>query len=136
MPKSILIIDDNQELLQTLSCTLQVHNFLVLEATSAYEAENMLKDHHVDVIVTDIFMPERDGTQFIADLRQNGADDRPIIAISGGGQELTGSDALNLAASLGADAVLYKPFSGIELVNAIEGCLKSSGRPSHERPIP
>lgn len=130
MPKSVLIIDDNQDLLQALSTTLKVQDYEVYEALSAEEAENLLGRQHVDVIITDIFMPERDGIQFIADLRRNGADKVPIIAISGGGQGLTGSDALNLAASLGADAILYKPFSGVELIHAIDGCLRAGDRQS------
>ncbi len=130
MPKYVLIIDDNRDLLQALSTTLKVQDYEVYEASSAEEAENLLERQHVDVIITDIFMPERDGIQFIADLRRNGADKVPIIAISGGGQGLTGSDALNLAASLGADAILYKPFSGVELINAIDGCLRAGDRQS------
>ncbi|MCZ6604453.1 MAG: response regulator, partial [Alphaproteobacteria bacterium] len=71
----------------------------------------------VDVVVTDIIMPDKDGLETITELRKSHPEIK-IIAISGGGRRVN-RDYLPTAQAFGADRVLYKPFRPQEVVQAV-----------------
>ncbi|MCU1383204.1 MAG: response regulator receiver domain [Acidobacteria bacterium] len=92
----------------------------VITAADGNDALRLFEIHAVDLVITDLIMPERDGLDTIRTLRRHG--DVRIIAMSSGGQ--TGpSNYLNIASHMGAAAVLAKPFSNQELSAAIETAL-------------
>ena len=64
---------------------------------------------------------DKEGLETIIELKK-GNPDLPIIAMSGGGH-MSSDDILELALSLGANAVLRKPFDGSELIALVESCL-------------
>jgi CheY-like chemotaxis protein len=70
-----------------------------------------------DAAVVDILMPERDGLNFIMEIRQRRPGIR-IVAISGGGRLGAGA-LLKMASGLGAEATLVKPFSATDLSLAL-----------------
>lgn len=72
-----------------------------------------------EAAVVDILMPERDGLNFIMEIRRKLPDIR-IVAISGGGRLGAGA-LLKMASGLGADATLVKPFSASDLETALNG---------------
>jgi CheY-like chemotaxis protein len=80
-------------------------------------ALELMKLHHCHAAVVDILMPDRDGLNFILEVRRTRPDLR-IVAISGGGR-LGAGPLLSMADGLGADAVLAKPFSPSELEIAL-----------------
>jgi len=117
----ILIVEDDKELREMLKVSLIRHKYTVHEATDGKDAISHFKPSIIDLVVTDLIMPEEDGLKVIMKLREL----KPklkIIAISGGGKAGPGS-YLKLAKALGADAVFSKPFSINDLISKIEGLL-------------
>jgi len=78
---------------------------------------------NIDLVITDILMPEKEGLETIQELRQMDADIK-IIAISGGDRSGNLS-YLGMAAALGADDVLAKPYRRQELLTMIDTVLKA-----------
>jgi CheY-like chemotaxis protein len=93
----------------------------VLEAANGEQALKLLAAGGVDLLVTDIFMPEMDGIQLISEC-QTAYPMLPIIALSGGDRygELS---MLRAAGRLGALITLPKPFNTQELQAAVDSCL-------------
>jgi CheY-like chemotaxis protein len=106
----ILIVDDDPLFAAMLRQDLLGEGYRSLVTTSAVKALRAL-DHGllIDVIVTDILMPEMDGIELIQALCQRHAG-LPIIALSSGGEH-SFRGILPIARVLGADRALYKPVS-------------------------
>jgi len=117
----ILIVEDDKELREMLRVSLVRNKFTVIEATNGKDAISHFKPSIIDLVITDLIMPEEDGLKVIMKLREL-KPDLKIIAISGGGKAGPGS-YLKLAKALGADAVFSKPFSINDLIAKIEGLL-------------
>jgi CheY-like chemotaxis protein len=116
-PLRVLFVDDDMQTRASISVLLGELGFVAVTAANGLVALHLFDKIEVDVVVTDIFMPEEDGIELIQDLRRRRSD-LPIVAFSGGGSHHDLS-ALHVAAAFGAGAVLQKPFSGAELVAAI-----------------
>src|SRR5688572_13777627 len=116
MPR-ILIIDDEQDTRLVLRESLEDADYQVQEAANGAEALKLCRVAPVDLVISDIFMPEKDGLEFISELRRRNRL-LPIIAISGGGRE-----GLETAQKLGATAILHKPFTRDEILRAVESAL-------------
>jgi CheY-like chemotaxis protein len=118
MPKlRILVIDDEEAVRETLCENLVECGYEVASAMNAQDAENQMRDILPDLVITDIIMPQRDGSEIILDIRSRYPNIK-IIAISGGGRTKT-TDFLALAEKRGADAVLEKPIDIDELEKII-----------------
>jgi DNA-binding NtrC family response regulator len=121
----ILVVDDEPLVRGFLRRCLENLGHEVVELDDGKHASRTHAEHPVDLMITDLFMPNRDGLQTIFDLHQNCPELR-IIAISGGGTDsrFSGSDMLRIASRLGACKILEKPF-GInrfrETVNDVLG---------------
>ena len=110
----ILIVDDDELTRLFLSATLERAGHETFLAEDGREAVSVYGAMEIDVVITDLQMPEVHGLELIALLRN--LSPRPtIIAISG-----TGLDQLDMAQSVGADVTLTKPFDPHELVGAVE----------------
>jgi len=120
MTKSILIIDDNDLLRTVLVDILEGLTYQVFEACNGKEGIEFFRKNPTDIVITDIFMPEKDGLEVITELRR----DYPqlkIIAISGLGKGST--DFLNTAKLLGASHYLMKPFNPRDIVELVSQLL-------------
>jgi len=115
---SILIVDDEPELRDLISCVLMEAGHQVTCAENGIEAGKAYANQKFDVVLTDVIMPEKDGMQVIGDLRRKHPDVK-IIAMSGGGH-VSRDQYLKIAKGLGAHAVLEKPFTNQDLVRLIE----------------
>jgi CheY-like chemotaxis protein len=120
----IMIIDDDEVLRRTVRRFLVGNGHTVIEAEHGGNGVALLREHDPAIVITDIYMPEKEGMETIVDIRKLRPATR-IIAMSGGGPH---RDALALkwAQGLGADAVLPKPFRAAELNSAVEHLLNSS----------
>ncbi len=120
---TILIVDDEIVIKLILETTLRRQNYTVVTADNGAAALSFLAKNHVDLVVTDILMPEMDGFAFLQKLRaERGSGDLPVIV-------LTGAQAARWetqAEQLGVDAILTKPIGSAELLRAIEEALSSS----------
>lgn len=113
----ILIVDDDHALLQILAVTLREAGHEITVARDGREAGDLLKRIKVDLLITDIVMPNKEGVETIVDARRD-APDMKILAMSGGGL-VPAAQYLFIAQKLGADSVLSKPFHREELLAAI-----------------
>ena len=104
----ILVIDDELSLRRLLRTILERAGHTVFDAPDGREGMALWRREPTDVVVTDIFMPEKDGIQLLMEMK-NVATKPKIIAMSGGGQKGL-LDWRAAALKLGADQVLVKPF--------------------------
>ena len=104
----ILVIDDEQLIRQVLRVILERAGHTVLDAANGREGMGLWRDEPVDIVVTDIYMPEKDGVQVLLEMKHVATKPK-IIAMSGGGQKGL-LDWRAAALALGADGVLLKPF--------------------------
>ncbi len=118
----ILIVEDEAEIRRYLRATLAAHDMTALEATTAKEALQIATTQRPDVILLDLGLPDRDGTELIAEIR--GWSRTPIIVLSAREQERDKIEALEL----GADDYLTKPFAAGELIARIRVALRHSER--------
>jgi CheY-like chemotaxis protein len=117
----ILVIDDSDDIREGICEVLRSVGHTVAEAADGRKAIAILDTRRFDVVVTDILMPEQDGTEVIMHLL--GQPDRPrVLAMSGGGANMPAYMSLHLA-RLKADATLMKPFTNDELQSRIEQLL-------------
>jgi CheY-like chemotaxis protein len=117
----ILVIDDNDELRVTLGEILEGAGYEVREASNGHEGFACCQAHAIDLVVTDLLMPEQEGLATIQQLRTMEPIPQ-IIAMSGGGQ--TGRlDFLHAATLLGADRTLQKPVRARDLLTAVQSLL-------------
>lgn len=106
-PGQILLVDDDPDFRAMVATAFTRAGFSVREATNGKAALAVLREHPVDLIVTDIIMPEADGYEVI--LRLQAMPSRPpLIAMSGGSLRLR-MELPSMARLLGADAAFEKP---------------------------
>ncbi|MES1194663.1 MAG: response regulator, partial [Opitutus sp.] len=117
----ILLIDDDDAVRTMLRITLAEFGHTVTEARNGIEGLAIFPATGVDLVITDIVMPGKEGIEVIQELRLLHPQLK-IIAISGGGR-VGPSDYLRIALFLGAARVLAKPFSNQELLLMIEELL-------------
>jgi CheY-like chemotaxis protein len=117
----ILIIDDEDQFRKMLRQMLERADYEVREAADGEQGLQLFRQQPVDLVITDIFMPEKEGIETIFELRRDFPDVK-IIAISGGGR-VGGLQYLKYAEGAGADHVLIKPFERRELLQAIQDVL-------------
>ena len=115
--QTVLVIDDEAIVRLTLARMLEAAGYRVLNAANGTEGLQVFAREHVDLVICDIIMPDKEGIETIGAIRCKNRTVK-IIAMSGGGR--TGSDDfLEKAARLGADRTLSKPFGREELKSAL-----------------
>jgi CheY-like chemotaxis protein len=115
---SILVIDDDAMVRSVLRTVLEAEGHAVIEAADGMEGVNLCRSHEVDLVITDILMPEADGSWTIRRLKR----DFPgitVFAMSGGGQIAKSDTCLSVAQRVGASRVFEKPVPHDELLQAI-----------------
>ena len=115
---SILVIDDEDSLRAALRRNLQKAGYHVIEANEGRQGLQRLASFPVDLVLIDIFMPGKEGLETIRELRRS-YPNIPVIAMSGGGSKGM-ADVLCVATILGARRTLLKPFTGQELIEAVQ----------------
>jgi len=116
-PLSILIVDDDDQIREMLQLLLEAGGHRVEVAADGKVASRLIADRVFDLALTDVLMPERDGLEFIGEVRKI-QPAMKIIAMSGGGH-IARESYLKIAKAFGANAVLEKPFSNAELMAAV-----------------
>ncbi len=117
----ILVIDDEDSVRFTLREILEHENYEVTVAKDGIEGTALFTAQPFPLVITDLYMPEKEGLETILELRENYPDTK-IIAISGGGR--SGSlNLLDLAQTLGADHVIEKPFGKDQVLDCVKECL-------------
>src|SRR5262245_21456655 len=104
----ILILDDNADMLESMSLMLASGGYEAEASASAAEAMAIHSERPADVLITDIFMPGTDGLETIVQFRSRWPQLK-IVAMSGGGA-VSRHDCLDVVTEIGADATIRKPF--------------------------
>lgn len=118
---TILVIDDEPSIRRSLRRILEADGHQVLEAEDGRAALRLEDTNPVQLIITDVFMPEMDGIEFLIE-HQERRPDVPIIAISGGGFA-DKEHVLTDAGMIGAVATLSKPLSVDDVREAVAKAL-------------
>ena len=118
----ILLVEDSPEVSMTVREILETAGHTIEDATSGKEAIKLLHGGKFDAIVSDIWMPGMDGIALLKEIRGSG-NDIPVVVISGGAPNAPLTYTAPLAATFGANVVVYKPFETTELLKAIDTVL-------------
>lgn len=117
----VLVVEDDQGVRATVVDVLQSAGFQVAAVEDGISAEAQMRDGDYAVVILDILLPGQSGLAVLKQMSRAASARPRIVAVSGGGDDLTGASALDLARVLGADRVLYKPFTSDELMAAVRG---------------
>jgi len=113
-----LVIDDDSQILHLCRVLLEREGYTVFAAATGDAGLEMCCNESIDLVITDIIMPDKDGLETISEIKTQFPEIR-IVAMSGGGR--LGPDSyLPLAKKLGAADVLCKPFTRNELLTVVE----------------
>ena len=116
---TILVVDNDLDCLDAAQRALQAAGHKVEMTTSARAALALLAKTTVDAIVLEMLLPDMEGVETIVQMQQRWPT-RPVVAMSGGGAMVSADHALRLAKAVGARALLHKPFSGADLLMAVQ----------------
>jgi len=120
---TVLVVDDLTDMTTTLQRVLEFHGFKVLTAADGILALRCLRQHSVDLMILDVHLPNMDGLEVLQELHTSNLAPK-IIAMSGGGRTAD-YGILDVAARLGADATLRKPFTMKELLAVVNGFVQA-----------
>ena len=116
---TILIADDEKEIVRLLKIYLETDGITVLEANDGVQALEIVENNKVDLALVDIMMPKLDGYQLIKKIRRKD-EYIPIIVISA---KVTLSDRV-LGMDIGADDYITKPFEPLEVAAKVKAQLR------------
>ncbi len=116
--KTVLVVDDESRMVEFIAMNLELEGFRVVRAANGSEALEKASREHPDLVVLDIMMPEMDGFETLAGLRETSS--VPVIFLTAKSEEADRIRGLDL----GADDYITKPFSPRELVSRIRAVLR------------
>ena len=119
---TILLVDDEDLLREGVREILEFSDFQVIEARDGIEALELFAVNNVDLVISDIVMPNMDGVDFVTKLRET-FPDVPILTISGGSRVVSARFGLDSALLSGAYASLTKPFTAKQLIEKVKSLL-------------
>jgi len=122
----ILVVDDDYVFRAALRVILEAAGYTVLDAADGEAGLRVYREQGADLVLVDLFMPERDGLEVIQALRAMIPQPK-TIAMSGGGR-IGARDMLTAAAALGAARTLRKPFESRDLLAAIRELLEDGAQ--------
>jgi len=123
---TILVIEDDKYISHFIDISLTKENYMVLVAQTADEGMFLFSSHRPDIVLLDLGLPDRDGTELLRELRA--FSDVPVLVVSARGQEKEKIAALDL----GANDYITKPFHMGELMARIRVAQRSFQKSSLE----
>ena len=115
---TILVVDDDREIVRAIAKLLELEDFRVLKAYNGMEAMDVLMSQSVQLIILDVMMPKMDGLSATMKIRES--KNIPIIILSAKTED---SDKI-IGLSMGADDYVTKPFNPSELVARVKSQLR------------
>jgi two-component system, chemotaxis family, chemotaxis protein CheY len=124
MSKTFLIVDDSASIRQLIAFTIKDAGYDVLLAENGKDALEKSSKTHVDMVITDLNMPEMDGITFIRELRTK-ADYKfiPIVMLTTESQEAKKQEGR----AAGASGWIVKPFSPAQLMGVVKKFMHERG---------
>jgi two-component system phosphate regulon response regulator PhoB len=127
---TILVIDDEKDLIELVRYNLEKDGFDVIAATDGQSGLDVVKKHRPDLVVLDLMMPGIDGLQICKQLRADPRTGRiPVIMLTA---KATEADRI-VGLELGADDYITKPFSPREVVARVKAVLRRSNPAAEQR---
>jgi two-component system alkaline phosphatase synthesis response regulator PhoP len=117
----ILLVEDEEGLVLTLTDRLRSEGFEVTSATDGKTGFELAQENAFDLLILDVMLPQKNGYDICRDLRQKGIS-TPVLMLTAKGETI---DKV-LGLKLGADDYLTKPFEMIELLARVEALLRRS----------
>ncbi|KPF66208.1 hypothetical protein IP84_16770 [beta proteobacterium AAP99] len=127
---TVLLVDDDRELVEMLSGFLAGHALTIRTAGSPALAEPLLKRGGIDLVLLDYMLPGETGMQFLRRMRQQGIE-APVVMLTARGDPI---DRV-LGLELGADDYVAKPFDPRELLARIRAVLRRTGTQRDAAPL-
>ncbi len=121
MARTVLVVDDDQNILDLLTGYLRHAGYQVVTATDGQMALNCFEQYQPILVVLDLMMPRIDGWEVCRQLRSRS--DVPVLILSARAEEVDRLSGLGL----GADDYVTKPFSPREVVARVRGILRRAG---------
>lgn len=125
----IMVVDDNASIREAVCEMLEQAGYETVQVENGRLATQLHRSDPVDLIITDLFMPDTDGLEVIYQFRREYPDVK-IIAVSGGGSRGL-VELLSVARKMGAQRALMKPFSWEHLISAVQELLEPPPSPSN-----
>jgi DNA-binding response OmpR family regulator len=116
--KTVLIVDDEPDILMLLRLALEAAGYETVEATDGRQALEVIRERHPDVVLLDVMMPGMDGWTTLEHLGETGEHPRVIMVTA-----KTASRDHERAKELGADDFVTKPFEPADLVERMRRLL-------------
>jgi two-component system sensor histidine kinase/response regulator len=121
MKTSVLIVEDEKHIRETILEILEISNYEVVSAENGIKALEILENYTPNIIICDIMMPQLSGTELLAKIRSNKkTKDIPFLFLTA----KVAREDQRTAMDLGADDYITKPFKATELITAIDSRLK------------
>jgi DNA-binding response OmpR family regulator len=125
----ILVVDDDQGLLGLLERMLTRLGAVPIMVETGAQALEVLKGKQFDLVILDLMLPDVDGLDVLAQIREElHLDDLPVIILSA----LANPDIISRGLALGADGYLTKPYLPNTLTSRVETLLQQGRRPKVE----
>lgn len=124
MPR-VLVIDDDDTMREMLVQMMEREGIESVSAEDGHKGLRLLQREEIELVITDIVMPRKEGLETIMNVRKK-YPEIPIIAVSGGGK-IGAESYLPMAREFGARFVFAKPLIRKEFVAAIKECLGTAG---------
>lgn len=116
--ESVLVVDDSLEMLELLQRQLRALNLITFQASNVHDAIELLKHTSVDLLITDLQMPEVNGMQLVHYVKEH-YPGLPVLVVTGY-PSISGAVE---AVKSGVIDYLVKPFTQAELSQSVENCL-------------
>lgn len=116
-PVRVLLIEDDEATRVLYRAYLEEAHYEVADVTDGESGALKLTEFRPDIVITDIFLPEKDGLEVILEARKTNTKIK-VIAVSGGTGRVEGDDYLEIAQLFGASKTLLKPVSKQDLLDA------------------
>jgi CheY-like chemotaxis protein len=123
--KTVLVVDDEEDLREILSLELSDAGYNVLCAVNGTEAFNLVKSQAIDLVLSDVRMPNGDGIELLKNVKKYNSQ-RPAILLMSGFSDVTPEEACNF----GAEALFNKPINFHRLLRKIAEYLQPQGAAS------
>ena len=127
-PRRIVVADDEPGLRLLLAATLSGAGYEVLQASNGLEAVRLCEGGRVDLLLTDLVMPDHEGLETIRRMRQE-RPNIPVVAMSGAFD----GGFLEVARAMGASAVIQKPFTPDQLLKVVARVIDERAAPTSSR---
>ena len=121
MAKSILVADDDPDILSIVSMSLETQGYTVYKAANGREAVDLSRAHHPDLILMDMMMPVVSGYEAVTELKADATTrDITIVGLSA---KAMATD-MERATDVGIDGYITKPFRIAQVLTVVESYLQ------------